>query len=67
MFIADIATFNDVSQEWLPHMMDRGICESNLKVISANVGHNEEFFVSHSHKSKDISKVAWRILSNTKY
>lgn len=66
LFIADITTFNDVSQEWLPHMMDRGICESNLKVISANVGHNEEFFVSHSHKSKDISKVAWRILSNIK-
>ena len=61
--IADITTYNDVSQDWLPHMMDNGLSESNLNVIASNTGYNEEFVVSHSHKSKDVSKVAWRILS----
>lgn len=61
--IADVTSYNDVSQEWLPHMMDSGISKSKLKVISENAGYNEEFIVSHSHIERDVSKVAWRILS----
>ena len=64
--LADITTYNDVSQEWLPRMMDSGLSESKLKVISTNIGYNEEFLVSHSHKRRDVSKVAWRILSTIK-
>lgn len=64
--LADITTYNDVSQEWLPRMMDSGLERSPLKVIESNLGYNEEFFISHSHKHRDISKVAWRILSTIK-
>ena len=63
--LADITSYNDVSQDWLPHMMDIGLKDSELNVIATNSGYNEEFFVSHSHKKRDNSKVAWRILSST--
>lgn len=61
--LADITTYNDVSQEWLPCMMDSGLRKSRLNVVASNFGYNEEFHVTHSRKTKDISKVAWRVLS----
>ena len=61
--LADITTYNDVSQEWLPAMMDKGLNNTALHLVASNSGYNEEFIVSHSRKIKDISKVAWRILS----
>lgn len=62
-FLADITTYNDVSQEWLPKMLDQGIInQSNLDLIASNPEYNEEFRISHSKKKNDVSKIAWRIL-----
>lgn len=61
--IADITSFSDVSKEWLCSMMDNGLAQSKLSVIASNIGYNEKFMVSHSHKQEDYSKLAWRILS----
>ena len=64
--LADITSYNDVSQEWLPHVMDSGLMDTKLNILASNSGYNEEFIVSHSHKRKDNSKLAWRILSLVK-
>ncbi len=64
--LADVTSYNKVSQEWLPQMLDSGLIGTRLKVIASNMGHNEEFLVSHSHKRRDNSKIAWRMLSLTK-
>ena len=64
--LADVTSYNEVSQEWLPQMMDSGLMGAKLKVIASNIGYNEEFVVSHSHKRRDYSKIAWRILSSKK-
>lgn len=62
MLIVDVSTYNNVSQEWLPRMMDAGISEVNCNIVSRNDNYNQSFFVSHSQFNNDISKVAWRIL-----
>lgn len=66
MCIADVTTYNDISQEWLPYVMDNGINNPEINLVASNSGYNEKFTVSHSKKNKDNSKVAWRILSATK-
>ena len=62
MLFVDVSTYNNVSQEWLPKMMDAGIAQAGCKSFSRNEGFNQEFLVIHSRKQNDISKVAWRIL-----
>lgn len=62
MLFVDITSFNDVSQEWLPNMMDRGIKRANCEVVSKNPNYNQTFKVSHSKKYEDRSKVAWRLI-----
>lgn len=62
MAIVDVTTFNDVSQEWLPMMLDKGIEESRAKVIAKNHDYNESFYVTTSRMRMDKTKVAWRIL-----
>lgn len=62
MSLVDVTTYNDVSKDWLPKMMDAGIDEAGARVLARNAGYNETFFVSHSRAKADKSKVAWRIL-----
>ena len=64
MCIADVTTYSDVSNDWLPKMMDRGVKECGLDLVYQNEGYNETFLVSHSGKHNDVSKIAWRILIN---
>ncbi|MDO4801004.1 MAG: hypothetical protein Q4A15_02440, partial [Prevotellaceae bacterium] len=64
LLLADVTTYNNVSQEWLPHMMDEGLAKVNCKVVAKNNGYNQAFFVTHSKKKEDISKIAWRLILN---
>lgn len=62
LLIVDITTYNNVSQDWLPKMMDAGFNNLKCQVIGQNIGFNERFYVSHSRKQNDVSKIAWRII-----
>ena len=64
LIIEDITTKNDVSQEWLPKMMDTGLKKNSLSIIDRNDDFNQTIYVSHSEKKNDASKVAWRIIKN---
>ena len=62
MLLVDVTSKNNVSQEWLPTMMDRGLAAAGASVIARNRGHNETFTVSHSKQVGDISRIAWRLI-----
>lgn len=62
MVLVDVSTYNNVSQEWLPKMMDTGLAKSKCRVILRNDGYNQAFMVTHQKRSNDISKIAWRII-----
>ena len=62
MLLVDVSTYNNVSQEWLPKMMDVGIAQAGCSLLKKNDGYNQVFIVSHQKKQGDISKIAWRIL-----
>ena len=44
-------------------MIDKAInsCD-NVDIIDKNINFNECYYISHSRKREDISKVFWRIL-----
>ena len=63
MVLDDVTTYNNVSQDWLPKMMDTGLTMvSNCQVLMRNEGYNQTFAVHHSNCNTDVSKVAWRII-----
>ena len=62
VLFVDVTTYNNTSQEWLPKMMDKGLKAANCSITYRNEGYNQPFFVSHSHRGNDESKVAWTIL-----
>jgi len=62
ILLVDVTSFNNVSKEWLPEMMDKGLSKINCNKLLKNEGYNQAFYVSHSKKQKDLSKVAWRII-----
>lgn len=62
MVLVDVTTYNEVSQQWLPQIMDNGLGQTSCRVIARNEDYNQAFFVSHSKRIRDISKVAWRII-----
>ncbi len=64
MVLADVSTYNNISQEWLPRMMDEGIAQSQSRVLLRNKGYNQTFTVRHQKWTNDISKIAWRIIQN---
>lgn len=64
MCIADVTTYSDVANDWLPKMMDKGTDACGLSLVDKNEGYNETFHVSHTGKQNDVSKIAWRILIN---
>ena len=59
--IADITTYNEVSNEWLTKMLDKASDACDVAILDRNKGYNEEFVVSHSFKRYDRSKIAWRL------
>lgn len=64
MLLADITTYNDVSQDWLPNMLDAGLEKVECNIITKNQGYNQPFFITHSQHQRDVSKIAWRLISN---
>lgn len=60
--LADITTFNKEQQEWLPKLIDKGCMEAQTQVIMKNTNFNESFYVTHSRKVNDGSKLCWRII-----
>lgn len=62
MLLVDVSSYNNVSQQWLPDMMDKGLRAAGCNVADRNDGNNYPFYVSHSQHLHDISKVAWRLI-----
>lgn len=62
LLFEDVTTYNDSTEEWLPKTMDRGVSAIHCNVIAQNTGYNQTYYITHSHKQNDISKVAWRII-----
>lgn len=60
--LADVTSYSDVAHNWLPSIIDNGINSTPMDVICKNENYNETFYITHSHKQNDISKIAWRIL-----
>ena len=66
MLIVDITSYSDVTNEWLPKMMDASILTQPCKKVHINEGYNQPIYVTHSHKNNDVSKVAWRMITHKK-
>ncbi len=66
LLLADVTTYNNTSQEWLPHMMDEGLARAKCNVAAKNNGYNQSFYVTHSKMHDDMSKIAWRLILNNK-
>ena len=64
--LADITSFNAVSQDWLPIMLDNAAKTCNVDILYQNIGFNEDYHISHRSYSNDISKIAWRIYKKQK-
>lgn len=64
MLIVDITSYSDVTNEWLPKMLDAGIMSQPCKIVHLNEGYNKPIFVTHSHQNNDVSKVAWRMITH---
>lgn len=62
MLLVDVTTKNNVAQEWLPNLMDKGLHDAGASVIERNQTNNETFVVNHSQQRHDISKIAWRLI-----
>ncbi len=63
LLFEDVTTYNNTSQEWLPIMMDKGLMLANCVISKKNEGYNQTYFISHSHKTNDKSRVAWRLIN----
>ena len=61
MCLVDVSSYSQVSQDWLPKMLDRGLSGLQTTQLMRNSGWNEAFRVSHSQRASDLSKVTWRI------
>ena len=61
--LADVSSFNEGQHEWLPKLIDKACNDTGSKVCMRNDNYNEVFYVSHSCKLRDTSKLSWRILN----
>ena len=64
--LADITSFNAVSQDWLPIMLDNAAKTCNVDILYQNIGFNEDYHISHRCYTNDISQIAWRIYKKQK-
>ena len=62
MLLEDITVKDNVSNEWLPEMMDKGLGKAKCRVVAQNEGYNQIYTITHSNKQNDVSKVAWRMI-----
>ena len=62
LLLEDITNKNDVSQQWLPNMMDKGLAEAHCAATYKNEGYNQTYYITHSHWQNDESNVAWRMI-----
>ena len=61
--MADISSLNNTSKEWLPSMMDAALIScGKADIVDRNSGFNECYYIRHSRRMKDVSKIFWRIL-----
>ncbi|WP_165177794.1 hypothetical protein [Desulfovibrio sp. ZJ369] len=61
--VADVSSFNQISKEWLPIMMDNAVTScGKADMIDRNIDFNECYYISHSKKANDVSNIFWRIL-----
>ena len=65
MLLVDVTSKNEITQEWLPDLMDKGLKNVNATVIKRNLMNNESFIVNHSRQKGDLSKIAWRLIMQT--
>ncbi len=65
MCVADITSRNNISQEWLPRMLDNGINATTCHVLMQNKDFNESYYITHSFKKNELTKIAWRILKHS--
>ncbi len=63
MLLVDVSSKNEITQEWLPDLMDQGLRNANAVVLGRNPMNNQTFVVNHSQQRGDISKVAWRLIT----
>lgn len=63
MVLVDVTVYSNVTEQWLPNIMDKGLKETKGVVINKNPLYNQAIYVSHSLKENDISKIAWRIIT----
>ena len=61
--LADVSSFNEEQQEWLPKLVDKACKDTNINIYMRNKDFNERYCVSHSGKTNDSSKLFWRILN----
>lgn len=64
--LADVSSFNEEQQEWLPKLIDKACQKVKANVFMRNDSYNELYIVSHSRKMKDSSKLSWRLLTGNK-
>lgn len=62
LLLEDITVRSEVSNEWLPMMMDKGLKAANCSIVKCNRDYNQEYIITHSRKHNDVSKVAWRMI-----
>jgi len=62
--LADVSSFNEEQHEWLPKLIDKACEETNSVICMRNDNFNEVFYVSHTGKTCDASKISWRILKS---
>lgn len=65
LLLVDVTSFNGVSKEWLPKMLDKGLMNVKSCTIRKNEGYSQTFQVSHSQRVNDCSKIAWRLIVNS--
>lgn len=64
--LADVSSFNEEQQEWLPKLIDKACQKVKANVFMRNENYNKLYIVSHSRKMKDSSKLSWRLLTGNK-
>ena len=62
MLLVDVSSKSDVTKDWLPNMMDKGLSKFSVDKLYRNPDFNQSFYVSHSKQHRDISKIAWRLI-----
>ena len=64
MLVADVTSYNNTSEQWLPMMLDNALESIPCEVLERNNNYNQTFEVKHSRQSHDISKIDWRLIKN---